>query len=57
MLIEKADPVILYNGLVRSFLLCTSLFKHGTAVALVIHTQMVSLFVKVLDSLIACLSV
>lgn len=57
MLIEKADPVILYNVLVRSFLLCISLFKHGTAVALVHQTQMATLFVKVLDSLIAYLLV
>ena len=57
MLTEKANSLILYGGLVKSFLSCFSLFKHGTSVAPVHCIQMVSLFVKVLDNSIAYLSV
>lgn len=56
-LIEKANSLILYTGLVKSFLLCFSLFKHGTSVAPVHCTQMASHFVKVLGNNIAYLSV
>lgn len=56
-LIEKADSLILYTALVKSFLLCFSLFKHGTSVAPVHCTQMASHCVKVFDNSIAYLSV